>query len=117
MTLTNGETERHRGTGRERRGAVDGLYIDCEWNASPQYTWWKGGVLHRVDGPAHIGPSSSSFEEAVRSGVWYWYDGKRLGRDAEGFWALWEKLTPEERGSLELHRWMSRYFLEMYRGE
>ena len=89
--------------------AKTGLHINCEWNEFPQHSWWKGGLLHRVEGPAHMLPSPS-FEESVKLGVWYWYEGQRLGCDGAGFWALWDIISPEERESLELHCWMSRHW-------
>ena len=36
--------------------------------------------------------------------LWY-FNGRWLGYEDEGFWALWELLTPEERSDWKLLQW------------
>ena len=50
--------------------------------------WWLSGKLHRINGPA--------VEWANGEKVW-WVNGKRLGFGDEGFWKLWDRLTPEQK--------------------
>jgi len=57
--------------------------------------WYRDGKYHREDGPAIVWPS------------WYVH-GERLGRGAEGFWNLWDRLTDEQRGSSTLLRYLPR---------
>jgi len=59
--------------------------------------WFKDGKLHREDGPA--------IETAKGSACW-WFHGRAVGYDAEGFWDLWDKLTDEQRGNPTLLRWL-----------
>ena len=58
--------------------------------------WYFNGNLHRSDGPA--------LEEADGTKEWCFND-EWLGYGDEGFWALWEKLTEEERSNWKLLQW------------
>lgn len=62
--------------------------------------WYVNGKLHRTDGPAIIG--------ATGTVGWYMSD-IFLGNNVEGFWALWERLTPEQQNNLNLHMWIAKY--------
>ena len=62
--------------------------------------WLRNGKLHREDGPA--------IERNDRIVMWY-LDSAYLGKNAEGFWGLWEKLTPEQQNNLNLHTWLAKY--------
>ena len=61
--------------------------------------WYKDDQLHREDGPAIDYPGMY--------GPWY-FNGERLGWGDGGFWTLWDRLTPEQRGNPALLRWMPR---------
>ncbi len=76
--------ERHR---------TDGPALEC---ANGTKAWWFCGKRHRIDGPA--------LEGANVNKQW-WFNGKLLGFEDEGFWALWELLTPEERSDWKLLQW------------
>ena len=58
--------------------------------------WKLNGKRHRADGPA--------IEWANGDKEWYFND-EWLGYGDEGFWALWEKLTEEERSNWKLLQW------------
>jgi hypothetical protein len=58
--------------------------------------WWFRGKRHRTDGPA--------LECANGTNVWWFYE-KMLGYEDEGFWALWELLSEEERSDWKLLQW------------
>jgi len=58
--------------------------------------WWFEGKLHRTNGPA--------VEHVDNDPSWY-FNGRWLGYEDEGFWALWELLTPEERSDWKLLQW------------
>lgn len=62
------------------------------------------GMYHRLDGPAQIGRfrDGSTWEN-------FYIDGEYLGRDKEGFWALWDKLSNQQRQSQALLRYLMRY--------
>lgn len=82
------------------------------------YKEWKdgGGFLykewgnesyrfHRDSGPAYICyyPDGSIHWEA------FYVAGKFLGREKEGFWALWEILTEVERQAPSILKYLARY--------
>ena len=50
--------------------------------------WSVNGKFHRLDGPAVETP------DGYKS--WYVND-ELLGKNDEGFWALWDRLTPEQK--------------------
>ena len=52
--------------------------------------------FHRIEGPA-VEWSNGTKE--------WWVNGKFLGNNDEGFWALWEKLTHEQRSNWKLLQW------------
>jgi hypothetical protein len=59
---------------------------------------WRNssGQFHRTNGPAI---------EVVDGGrVWY-VNGELLGYNNEGFWALWDTLTPEQKQDPTLHKY------------
>ena len=58
--------------------------------------WWFRGKRHRTDGPA--------IEWVDGTKVWY-FNGRWLGLYDEGFWALWELLSEEERSDWKLLQW------------
>ena len=73
---------------------LNGCIVDAdgvEW-------WLKDDKLHREDGPA-----STTYQNTN----WYFH-GEHLGWDGEGFWKLWDLLTPEQRGSPTLLRYLPR---------
>ena len=90
----------------------NGLHIDDNGTK----VWWVDGKLHRTDGPAvewadgskvwHLndklhrtdGPAT---EYADGTKVW-WVDGKCLGYNDEGFWALWDCLDNTQRNNVSL---------------
>jgi hypothetical protein len=50
--------------------------------------WFMNGKRHRQNGPAIV----------LSSGDKFWYvNGKGLGKNEEGFWRLWDRLTPEQK--------------------
>ena len=51
--------------------------------------WYQNGQLHRTNGPATVWYSSDYK-------LWY-VNGKWLGNNDKGFWALWDTLTPEQK--------------------
>ena len=50
--------------------------------------WYVNGKRHRLNGPAIETP------DGVTS---WWVNGKCLGYNNEGFWNLWDTLTPEQK--------------------
>ena len=50
--------------------------------------WYINGRLHRIDGPAIMIPEDDK--------GWY-INGKWLGINDKGFWALWDRLTLEQK--------------------
>jgi hypothetical protein len=100
-------------TWRNTRGELhrtDGPAVECK---NGHKEWWVGGKLHRTDGPAvewsngekvwyvrgmrhrTDGPAVEYLNGAK---VW-WANGKLLGYNDQGFWALWECLTDEDRAN------------------
>jgi hypothetical protein len=61
--------------------------------------WYKDDKLHREDGPAI---------EWLAGDMDWCLDGKSLGRNARGFWNLWDLLTPQQRGNPTLLRYLPR---------
>jgi hypothetical protein len=55
--------------------------------------WWVDGKRHRTDGPA--------VEETDGAKSWH-KDGEWLDYNDEGFWALWDRLTDEQRNNVNL---------------
>lgn len=55
--------------------------------------WYKDGKRHRADGPAVVWTDGDK--------CWY-LDGQFLGYDATGFWALWDRLTDDQRNNVNL---------------
>jgi hypothetical protein len=61
---------------------------------SKNKTWYNyNGLQHRIDGPA---------VEWNNGAKEWWFNGKYLGPNAFGFWALWERLTDEQRSDWKL---------------
>ena len=59
----------------------------CE-HSNGYKVWYVNGKRHRINGPAIEHRSSDK----------YWYiNGKGLGLNDKGFWALWDRLTPEQK--------------------
>jgi hypothetical protein len=61
----------------------------------PAVEWWDGdedwyinGKKHRINGPAIARASGEN---------WWYENGRYLGFSDEGFWALWDRLTPEQK--------------------
>lgn len=67
----------------------NGLHVQADGDK----WWYKDDELHRTDGPA--------VERADGSKVWFLYD-QFLGVDDTGFWALWNRLSDEQRNNLNL---------------
>ena len=77
--------------------APDGL---IQWEQ-----FYLNGALHRDRGPACIGyyPEGSADSED------FYLHGEYLGEGCEGFWALWDCLTEEQRRSRELLKYLVRF--------
>jgi len=59
--------------------------------------WFKDDQFHREDGPAI----------EWNDGTQFWYlNGEWLGNADIGFWKMWDRSTPEQRGNPTLLRWM-----------
>ena len=69
-----------------------------EW-ADGTKEWYRDGLLHREDGPA--------VEWADEIQEW-WLWSNCLGEGGEGFWALWDRLTNEQRANPTLLRHLPR---------
>lgn len=74
-------------------------------DADGHKAWYINGQCHRVDGPAEWEGGAVPVGWA-RDG-WY-IDDKPLGFGPKGFWALWDRLTPEQRANPNLLRWLPR---------
>ena len=61
--------------------------------------WYKDDKLHREDGPA------VEFADGIKG---WCLHGEYLGWNAEGFWKLWGRLTPEQRGNPTLLKYLPR---------
>jgi hypothetical protein len=72
-------------------------------------TWLNAdGQCHRVDGPAW----------ECKDGRTSWFiNNVCLGVEARGFWALWDKLSPEERNNPNLLFWQARFGLRPQLGQ
>lgn len=70
-----------------------------EWTNGGKF-WYVDGMPHREDGPAKLWPDGDA--------SWYRY-GKYLGSGAEGFWGLWNSLSPEKQNNVNLYQWMVKY--------
>jgi len=97
---------------------VDGLHTNARGN---NWWWYKNGKLHREDGPAvGSGRYKAWFKDGslhredgpaieFADGVNGWHlNGEWLGLGTEGFWKLWDRLTPEQRGNPTLLRYLPR---------
>jgi hypothetical protein len=59
-----------------------------EWRDGDK-DWYQNGQYHRTDGPAI---------EYQNGDITTWFvNGKFLGFDDKGFWALWDRLTLEQK--------------------
>ena len=64
---------------------TDGPAIEYSYGGKE---WYMDGKWHRLNGPAIL----------YANGDTSWYvHGEFLGFDDEGFWALWDILTPEQK--------------------
>jgi hypothetical protein len=72
---------------------LNGCFIDLY---KTKY-WYKDDKKHREDGPAVEFPDGSK--------SWYFY-GKFLNDNDDGFWKLWDRLTDEQRGNPNLLRYL-----------
>lgn len=61
--------------------------------------------VHRIDGPAWISYSKSGL---INSELYY-INGAYLGKDNVGFWALWDRLTKDERHNQLILKSLMRY--------
>jgi len=96
----------------------NGLVVDAEGNKR----WYKDSLLHREDGPAVEWRDGSKmwFQNGAYHRVdgpaieWvngvkiWWLNDERLGEGAYGFWKLWDRLTPEQRGNPNLLKYLPR---------
>ena len=74
---------------------LNGCIVDLFGNKS----WYKDDLNHREDGPAY---------EYTNGSMSWSFNGELLSWDAKGFWKLWDRLTPEQRGNPNLLKWMPR---------
>jgi hypothetical protein len=63
--------------------------------------WWVEGRLHRLDGPA---------VEYSDNGKEWCVEGELLGENDSGFWALWERLSDEDRANPTLLSYLPEKF-------
>ena len=75
------------------------LLNGCIVAADGDKHWFKDDKIHREDGPA--------VEEAGGRTVWC-LQNEILGWRVEGFWKLWDRLTPEQRGNPNLLKHLPR---------
>jgi hypothetical protein len=80
-------------TWRNSRGEIHRTGGPAVEQAGGYKQWYEDGKLHRTDGPAV--EWSDGFKE------WY-INGEYLGHNEEGFWALWERLSNEDRANITL---------------
>jgi hypothetical protein len=75
-------------------------------NGSFRRVWRdENGYLHREDGPAIVWYNSDgSISEGKFS-----LNGELIGYNEEGFWALWDNLTEEQRKNPELLKYLVRF--------
>ena len=92
----------HGKTHRDFGPAAIGRYSD---GSIRMEQFWFDGNIHRELGPACImyNRDGSISKESFN------IHGKRLGDDREGFWALWEKLTKEQRQDNRILKCLARY--------
>ena len=67
--------------------------------------FYVSGVLHREDGPAQI----SYYPDCSIEWENFNINGKSLGYNEKGFWALWERLTKVERQAPDILKCLARY--------
>ena len=98
--MKNGLHINENGTKRwyldDRLHRLDGPAVECTFGNK---LWYINGKKHREDGPAA--------EWATGTKGWY-LDDEFLGKDAEGFWELWGRLTSEKQNNLNLHMWLAK---------
>jgi len=97
----DGKLHREDGPAIERGSGTKHWYLNgslhrengpaTEWS-NGEKEWYINGQRHRTCGPAI---------ETCEIKEWF-LDGKYLGQDDKGFWALWDLLTDEERNSTDL---------------
>ena len=75
------------------------LLNGCVVDLDGKKHWYRDDKLHREDGPA--------VEWWHGEEQWY-FNGRHLGYDAEGFWNLWALLTDEQRGNPTLLKYLPR---------
>jgi hypothetical protein len=63
------------------------------------------GKRHRDSGPAHIRYNS---DESISWESFHFY-AENLGFDEEGFWALWDKLTEDQRKAPAILACLTRF--------
>ena len=72
--------------------------IECEY-------FYLDGVFHRELGPADI----SYYPDGSIKREYFFLNGECLGKDCEGFWALWDRLTDDKRKNPELLKCLARF--------
>jgi hypothetical protein len=77
---------------------LDGPAID---RSNGDKSWWVDGKRHRTDGPAI--EWSNGFKE-------WQVNGECLGYDDNGFWALWDRLSDEDRANPTLLSYLPEKF-------
>jgi hypothetical protein len=65
--------------------------------------FWRNtkGKFHRIDGPA---------VEMLNGNKEWWVGGRCLGLNDKGFWALWDRLSDEDRANPTLLSYLSGDF-------
>lgn len=68
-------------------------------------SFWVKGLLHCKDGPATI-----KYDENKNViFLFFSFEGKSLGSDKKGFWALWERLDEEGRQAQDILKCLARF--------
>jgi antitoxin component YwqK of YwqJK toxin-antitoxin module len=75
------------------------------WGTIMFASFFTNGLRHREDGPSVI---NYSRDGSICMELFH-LDGKFIGNDKEGFWALWDSLNEEERKNPKILNMLSIY--------
>lgn len=68
-------------------------------------SFYINGVSHRDDGPASIWYKESGVVDFYS----FWFNGSHLGISNTGFWALWDRLSDEQRMNQNILKFLLKY--------
>jgi antitoxin component YwqK of YwqJK toxin-antitoxin module len=67
--------------------------------------FYLNGKCHRESGPAY----TCYYSNGSTKDEWFYLNEKFLGKDENGFWALWYRLDDKKRQNPELLKYLARF--------